>query len=327
MKEAKKVAELHDTKIKKTITIKEEYESCTNYQNTWDKPSNKREDLDTKDLDNPMMVAEYVVEIFEYLRRSEKSTQPNASYIEHQKGLNWGRRNTLVDWLIYIFTQYRLLHETLFLTINIVDRFLSRKVVELDRLQLVGITAMWIASKYEERYTRSIDDYCYIADNSFTKLQILHAERCILATLDYDLSYPNPMNFLRRISMADNYDNEAQAFGKCLMETSLLDHRCIKYRPSQIAAASMCLARKILGRGEWDVNLVHYFGYSEDDLEPIFELVIDYLARPIIYVQDYARKHFLLIIATSRIWACEHATSLGIDVSIPFELAQYEAGD
>ncbi|KAG4427039.1 hypothetical protein IFR05_017478, partial [Cadophora sp. M221] len=107
----------------------------------------------------------------------------------------------------------------------------------------------------------------------------------------------------------------------------LLDHRCIKYRPSQIAAASMCLARKILGRGEWDGNLVQYFGYSEDDLEPIFKLVVDYLARPIIYVQDYARKHFLLIIATSRIWACEHATSLGIDVSIPFELAQYEAGD
>ncbi|KAG4428259.1 hypothetical protein IFR05_016255, partial [Cadophora sp. M221] len=57
MKEARKVAELHDTKIKKTITIKEECESCTNHQNTWDKPSNKREDLDTEDLDNPMMVA------------------------------------------------------------------------------------------------------------------------------------------------------------------------------------------------------------------------------------------------------------------------------
>ncbi len=73
----------------------------------------------------------------------------------------------------------------------------------------------------------------------------------MLATLDYDLSYPNPMNFLRRISKADNYDIQSRTIGKYLMEISLLDHRLLSYRPSHLAAAAMYLARLILGRGEW----------------------------------------------------------------------------
>jgi G2/mitotic-specific cyclin 1/2 len=59
------------------------------------------------------------------------------------------------------------------------------------------------------------------------------------------------MNFLRRISKADNYDIQSRTIGKYLMEISLLDHRLMAYRPSHIAAAAMYLSRLILDRGEW----------------------------------------------------------------------------
>ncbi|KAG4427196.1 hypothetical protein IFR05_017321 [Cadophora sp. M221] len=90
----------------------------------------------------------------------------------------------------------------------------------------------------------------------------------------------------------------------------------------------MYLARRVLGKGEWDVNLVQSSGYSEDDLKPIFKLMVDYLARPVprsvlTYVQ-YAREQYLQI-ATSSKWAHEHVNFYGIDISIPFELAKYEA--
>lgn len=209
------------------------------------------EDLDKEDLDDPLMVAEYVVEIFEYLQKLEVSTRPNADYMDHQEDLEWKMRGILVDWLIEVHTRFHLLPETLFLAVNIIDRFLSAKVVQLDRLQLVGVTAMFIASKYEEVLSPHVANFRHVADDGFTEAEILSAERYILTALNYDLSYPNPMNFLRRISKADNYDIQTRTLGKYLMEISLLDHRFMDYLPSHVAAGSMYLARKILDKGEW----------------------------------------------------------------------------
>jgi len=275
--------------------------------------------LDSEDLDDPLMVAEYANDIFDYLREIEPLSAPNPNYMAHQEDLEWKTRGILIDWLVEVHTRFHLLPETLFLAVNIVDRFLSEKVVQLDRLQLVGITAMFIASKYEEVLSPHIANFRHIADDGFSEAEILSAERFVLATLNYDLSYPNPMNFLRRISKADNYDIQSRTIGKYLMEISLLDHRFMCYRPSLVAAAAMYLARLILDRGEWvslsrinkeylpfrqrltfhvlqDETLEYYAGYSEAEIEPVVLLMVDYLARPVIheaFFKKYASKKFL----------------------------------
>jgi G2/mitotic-specific cyclin 1/2 len=214
-------------------------------------------DLDTEDLDDPLMAAEYVVEIFDYLKDLELVTLPNPEYIDHQPDLEWKMRGILVDWLIEVHTRFRLLPETLFLAVNIIDRFLSAEVVALDRLQLVGVTAMFIASKYEEVLSPHVANFSHVADETFSDKEILDAERHVLATLEYNMSFPNPMNFLRRISKADNYDIQTRTLGKYLMEISLLDHRFMGFPQSQIAAASMYLARLILERGPWVRSLLY----------------------------------------------------------------------
>ena len=208
-------------------------------------------DLDAEDYNDPLMVAEYVVEIFDYLQTLEETTMPNPDYMDHQEHLEWHLRGVLIDWLIEVHTRFHLLPETLFLAVNIIDRFLSTRVVELDKLQLVGITAMFIASKYEEVLSPHVQNFKHVADDGFSEEEILKAERFVLAALNYDLSYPNPMNFLRRISKADNYDIQTRTLGKYLLEISLLDHRFMRYNPSHVAAASMYLARMILERGAW----------------------------------------------------------------------------
>lgn len=208
-------------------------------------------EFDAEDIDDPLMVADYANEIFEYLRHLEQFSVPNPEYMSHQDDLEWKTRGILVDWLIEVHTRFHLLPETLFLAVNIIDRFLSEKVVQLDRLQLVGITAMFIASKYEEVLSPHVENFKRIADNGFSEAEILSAERAVLSTLDYDLSYPNPMNFLRRVSKADNYDIQSRTIGKYLMEISLLDHRFMEFHPSHIAAGAMYLSRLMLDRGEW----------------------------------------------------------------------------
>lgn len=221
------------------------------------KPEDDQEvmDLDAEDVDDPLMVAEYVVEIFEYLKDLEETTSPNPNYMEHQTNLEWHLRGVLVDWLIEVHTRFHLLPETIFLAVNIIDRFLSSRIVQLEKLQLVGIAAMFIASKYEEVLSPHVQNFKHVADDGFSEEEILKAERFILETLNYDLSYPNPMNFLRRISKADSYDIQTRTIGKYLLEISLLDHRFMEHRPSHVAAAAMYLARLILDRGEWVHNL------------------------------------------------------------------------
>ncbi|KAF7503372.1 hypothetical protein GJ744_003936 [Endocarpon pusillum] len=263
-------------------------------------------DLDAEDLDDPLMVAEYVQEIFEYYKELEGTTMPNPDYMEHQDDLDWSMRGVLVDWLIEVHTRFRLLPETLFLAVNIVDRFLSSKVVPLDKFQLVGVTAMFIASKYEEVLSPHIGNFVHVADNGFSVDEVLAAERYTLTALKYDLSYPNPMNFLRRISKADNYDIQTRTIGKYLMEISLLDHRFMPYRQSHVAAAAMYLSRLILERGPWDATLAHYSGYTEEEIQPIFELMLDYLHRPVVheaFFKKYASKKFLKASILTRKWA------------------------
>ncbi|KAL1958611.1 hypothetical protein VTO42DRAFT_4208 [Malbranchea cinnamomea] len=263
-------------------------------------------DLDAEDLYDPLMAAEYVVDIFNYLRELEPTTMPNPDYMRHQDELEWKMRGILVDWLIEVHTRFRLLPETLFLAVNIIDRFLSAEVVALDRLQLVGVTAMFIASKYEEVLSPHVANFSHVADETFSDKEILDAERHILATLNYDISYPNPMNFLRRISKADNYDVQTRTLGKYLMEISLVDHRFMCYRQSHVAAAAMYLARLILDRGPWDATLAHYAGYTKEEILPVFQLMVDYLHRPVVheaFFKKYASKKFMKASIMTRQWA------------------------
>ncbi|KAF2447630.1 A/B/D/E cyclin [Karstenula rhodostoma CBS 690.94] len=271
-------------------------------------------DLDKEDVDDPLMVSEYVGEIFEYLKELEISTMANPDYMDNQNELEWKMRGILVDWLLEVHTRFRLLPETLFLAVNIIDRFLSTKIVQLDRLQLVGVTAMFIASKYEEVLSPHVQNFRHVADDGFTEEEILSAERFVLSALDYDLSYPNPMNFLRRISKADNYDIQTRTLGKYLLEIGCLDHRFIAHPPSQVAAAAMYLSRLVLDRGAWDATLSYYAGYTEEEIQPVLELMIDYLSGPVLheaFFKKYASKKFMKASIVLRSWCKKYVAQYG----------------
>lgn len=107
---------------------------------------------------DPSMVSEYAEEIFEYMGDLEIKAMPDPNYMENQNEIQWHQRTTLVDWLVQIHARYHLIPETLWIAINIIDRFLSKRVVSLVKLQLVGVTAMFIAAKYEEIMAPSVDE-------------------------------------------------------------------------------------------------------------------------------------------------------------------------
>lgn len=108
-------------------------------------------------------------------------------------------RAILIDWLIEVHLKFKLLPETLFLTVNIIDRYLEKNHdVHRTKLQLVGVTSMLIASKYEEIYAPEVRDFVYITDKAYTKEEILKMEQSILYSLDFNITFPSSLRFLER---------------------------------------------------------------------------------------------------------------------------------
>jgi len=184
---------------------------------------------------------------------------PNPTYMESQHDLAWKMRGILTDWVIQVHQRFHLLPETLFLAVNIIDRFLSLRVVSLAKLQLVGITCLFIASKSEEIVSPSVGHFLQCADASYTASEILQAERYVLKTIDWNLSFPNPVHYLRRVSKADDYDVKVRTVAKYLLEIGCVEWRMLSAPPSLTAAAAIWLARLVLGKAHW-VNFI----YSSD---------------------------------------------------------------
>lgn len=107
-------------------------------------------------------------------------------------------RGILVDWIIEVHLKFKLLPETLFLTVSLIDRYLEKTQIMRTKLQLVAVSAMLIASKYEEIYAPEVRDFVFITDNAYTKEEILTMEMSILTTLQFNITTPSAFRFLER---------------------------------------------------------------------------------------------------------------------------------
>jgi len=224
------------------------------------------EDIDQNDFDDPQAVAEYVNDIYEYLMEKEKDSVDPA-YINNQVDVNEKMRAILVDWLVEVHRMFKLLPETLFLSISLIDRYLSVTQISREKLQLVGVTAMLIASKYEEIYAPECNDFVYISDGAYTKQQILKMEQTLLNTLNFNITHPSSLHFLRRYSKAAGSDYTLHTLCKYLIELMLIDVKLLKYPPSLIAAGSVYLGRAMTQRTPlWTPTLEHYSTYAEQQV-------------------------------------------------------------
>ncbi|KYM76472.1 PREDICTED: G2/mitotic-specific cyclin-B [Atta cephalotes] len=235
----------------------------------------KFEDIDEQDKNNPILVSLYTNDIHEYLRTLEIKFTIKKGYLAGQE-ITSKMRCVLVDWLVEVHQQFRLMQETLYLTIAIIDRFLQLfRSIDRKRLQLVGVTAMFIASKYEEMYSPDISDFVYITDKAYSKMDILDMEMLIVRTLDYSFGRPLPLHFLRRYSKAGKALPVHHTMAKYFLEESLVYYEMCHYPPSLIAAAAIYLAFLIIGNDEedegkviWSDTLAYYSTYSKDDVLP-----------------------------------------------------------
>jgi hypothetical protein len=174
----------------------------------------------------------------------------------------------ILSWLIEVHMKFDLMPETLYLTVNIIDRYLSFQTVTKGQLQLVGITAMLIACKYEEIWPPQVNDFIGILPQEYTSKQMVVMEHTILNRLKFNLTVPTPYVFLVQFLKAAGPDKAMENLEFFLVELCFLHYMMIKYSPSMLVVVVFYTAQCTLRKDTcWSKTLALHTGYSEEDLK------------------------------------------------------------
>jgi hypothetical protein len=130
----------------------------------------------------------------------QELTMPSVELIDQQPELAWYMRPYLIDFLVEIHSQYRLRPETLYLAVNIADRYTAKRIVYKRHYQLVGCAALWIAAKFEDAKDRipTVQDLCAMTCNAYDAsafIQVWPAEAIYRSLADSPPTDGGPRTF------------------------------------------------------------------------------------------------------------------------------------
>ncbi|EEC09606.1 G2/mitotic-specific cyclin A, putative [Ixodes scapularis] len=224
-------------------------------------------DFDIESKDDPFAESTYAADIFRYYKEREVRFR-TAPYLERQPELSAAMRAILVDWMVEVQENFELNHETLYLGVKMVDRYLSLAPTPKTQLQLVGATALFLACKFDERLPPAVQDFLYICDDAYSRQELLAMEITMLKVLDFELGLPVSYRFLRRYARCAHLALETLTLARFVLESSLLDYALVDRPESLLAAAALLQALRMKGMA-WSAALEHWTGYDESELEEL----------------------------------------------------------
>lgn len=233
---------------------------------------------DVNDKDDPCACAEYVVDMYKHFKELEEKYTPTV-YMHTQMDINCKMRAILIDWIVEVHLKFKLADPTLYLTCHIIDRFCMLENVHRSKLQLVGVTALLIACKYEEIYPTEVRDCVYITDHAYTREEVLDMEQMILRRLKFQITVPTPWTFLVRFLKVAKATDRQHHRAQYYLERCLQEHDGLSFRPSMLAATSVFLAR-IPDTGlddAWSDVLANFCNIPRDGLDCCARLIIKFL--------------------------------------------------
>ncbi|GAA0150077.1 kinase activator [Lithospermum erythrorhizon] len=234
-------------------------------------------DIDIPDKKNPLAVVEYIDDLYAYYKKSEGSSCVQPEYMAQQFDINERMRGILIDWLIEVHYKFELMDETLYLTVNLIDRFLAIQTVVRKKLQLVGLTAMLLACKYEEVSVPVVEDLILISDKAYTRKEVLNMERLMVNSLKFNLSVPTPYVFMRRFLKAAQADRKMELLSFFLIDLCLVEYEMLKFSPSLMASAAIFTAQTtLMGLREWTKTCEKHTDYTEFQLLECSRLMVTF---------------------------------------------------
>jgi len=221
-------------------------------------------------FDRSTYINPYTEDIHRCFCENEIKQMNERTEYPHQTEVNQQSRAVVIDWLIEVASDYSLCLDTLFLAVNYFDRIIRAVPVTKDILQLLAITCLFIASKYEEVVPLTLNQL--VNEEVYTKKNILDMERIVLQNLRFKLTVSTLRNFLMRYlhcskDILPHYLLvHADFLSEMILSTGTLS---VSYPPSLLAAAIVTVSR-ITFKLRPQIPIENY---TLTDLRPIIKVI------------------------------------------------------
>ena len=259
---------IENERKKKSNSVKIKYEYSEKQKNLEINNSiemSKEKEIELEFGSNLVNEEEYMEEILDNLYFEEKNNQfkINPDYFKFQTEINSKMRIILIDWLFEVCNKLKFREETFHTTIYIIDAYLSKKFLQRKKFQLLGVTALFIATKLNEIFSGNVKDYTFITDNAYNESDILTMESDISKTLNFNFLVPNCLSFFQIFSKKIGFDknSEESQFGKFIIQNFLMNSKSLNYNYSIISIASCNLIMKLFEKGK-DINFDLFYKHS-----------------------------------------------------------------
>jgi len=245
------------------------------------RPSKSKRKEDRGEIENLLEDEDdYSQEIYLYCREREKRFHVSSNFLVVQPEINDRLRKIMIDWVIKLHHALQLLPETLYLSVNIMDRYLCIAQFRKDIYQLIAISAVLAASKYEEVHPPQIEDFLTVTRNLFSRNQIIKMEYILLVSLSFNLSSPSSFQFLEYFLHFVGADETEMVISYYLLESTLMDPIFYSLLPSQIASGVIYLSNLMQSETlPWPNSLSELTNYSVEMVKPWAALIRNHLSR------------------------------------------------
>jgi len=218
----------------------------------------------------------YAKEIFGHFLKIQAEFQASIPFPATLGTLARGdTRAILISWIVQVHDYEDLENESLYLTVRITDTYCSVHDVVLAEIQLVGIAAIFIASKQEERFPPEGKDLVRYTNNAYTIQDLYKMELQILGKLKFKVSMPICWTFATYLLTLQNQERprEVDWMTFYLLELSLLSKPLIVIVPSLVASAAVYMARFLFLDDEsedpWPASISGPSSHSISNLRPV----------------------------------------------------------
>lgn len=218
---------------------------------------------------NAQVPYEYFNEFLETYCREEKTLEfkikPN--FMKNQQDINCRMRAIIVNWIIEVHDRFKLLPDTLFLSVIIFDRYMSIiNNIDKNRLQLIGVTSLLIACKYEEIFSPEVRDFICILDREYEREDLMEEENNILKILKFEVTYPSALRYYEILRIKFGIEERYYKYGNFLLELCLLDCKFSKYLQAVIATTVCFIVLKLFQKVSFEKFMINKIKINEKEI-------------------------------------------------------------
>uniref|UniRef100_A0A0G4I227 Uncharacterized protein n=1 Tax=Chromera velia CCMP2878 TaxID=1169474 RepID=A0A0G4I227_9ALVE len=196
---------------------------------------------DREHLTDPDWFVHYVKGVHRYHKRIEGGYVLNSARFPAWDSVDDDYRAIVVDWMIEAQNKCKMSEESLYLAVNLMDRYIGRRLATEKELMLVAVTSLFLGAKFEEIWPPEVNDLVWMTKNKVTRNEVLDKEVEILNRLQFNLTFPTPYTFMLRYAKAVGLQDKHVVFCQYLMELLMPSKKFSTYESSRIAAAALHL--------------------------------------------------------------------------------------